>query len=69
MKISREIIERIDNGDHINDSELQEAIEFYSELQEGLSCLGYEYRLARKPVRDTLLRLERFQHAREENKQ
>jgi len=68
MKISKELITKIDNGDSIDDAELRDAIVFYTDLVESLTCLGKEYFIAVRPLRTTLFRLEGFQQARNEGK-
>ena len=66
MKISKELITKIDNGDAIDDAELRDAIVFYTDLVESLTCMGKEYFIAVRPLRSTLLRLEGYQQARDE---
>lgn len=68
MKISRTLVNKIENGDSINDDELSAAIDFYSKMLEGLSYLGREYILARTPISNTLHRLEGYQRSREMNR-
>jgi hypothetical protein len=67
MKLSKELIAKIDNGDAIDDAELRDAIVFYTDLVESLTCLGKEYFIAVRPLRTVLFRLEGFQQARNES--
>jgi hypothetical protein len=66
MKISERLIEKIEFGDPITDKELRDAIAFYGDLVESLDCLGKEYNLAKRPVREILYRLQGFQVVREQ---
>jgi len=66
MKLSKELIERIDNGDSISDDELHDAIVFYTDLVESLTCLGKEYFIAARPLRTIMFRLEGYQQARDQ---
>ena len=66
MKLSKELITKIDNGDAIDDAELRDAIVFYTDLVESLTCMGKEYFIAARPLRTTLFRLEGYQQARDE---
>lgn len=64
MKISEKLLEKIEFGDHITKKELREGIVFYGDLIESLDCLGKEYILAKRPIREVLYRLQSFEQAR-----
>lgn len=64
MKLSKNIVAKINVGDGLTDEELRSAIKFYSNLEESLLCLGKEFNLARAPVSHTLYSLESFWAAR-----
>jgi len=64
MKISERLLEKIEVGDHITDKELREAIAFYGDLAESLDCLGKEYNLAKRPIREVLYRLQGYEQVR-----
>lgn len=68
MKISEKLLEKIEFGDHITDKELRDAIAFYGDLVESLDCLGKEYNLTKRPVREVLYRLQGFQIVRDQRK-
>lgn len=62
--MTREIIETIEYGNRLTDGELDEAIRFYSRMEEGLRLLGPTFHLAWRPVHDTLQRLREMRRAR-----
>lgn len=64
MKISKDIIKKVNNGDALTDAELSDAIKFYSSMEDGLYLLGKEYILARTPITHTRYRLEGYRDAR-----
>ncbi len=64
MKISKRLKEKVEFGDVLDNKELRDAIAFYSDLVESLDCLGNEFNLANRPVREILYRLNDFQAAR-----
>ncbi len=66
MKITPEIIEKIEYGKPLSDEELAVAIKFYRQMEEGMKLLGKEFNHARRDVTGTLEILERSQQARRE---
>ena len=54
-------------GEHLNDVELLEFINFHETLYRSLCVLGEEYALARNPVRERLDSLTKMREARIRN--
>lgn len=65
MKISKEIVNRINIGDALTRRELTDALIFYKDLSNMLLLLGPEFKHAWKDVNSTLERLIGFQRARD----
>ena len=59
------LIDKIATGIDISDSELQEALAFYRQMEEGLRVLGAHFHLAWYEVIRRLQTLEEFQVARQ----
>lgn len=68
MKLSKKLIEKIEMGVSINDTELRDALVFYRDLMESVDCLGREFNQAKRPIRETFYRLEDFQRSRDQRK-
>lgn len=64
MKLDRKIIEKIRTGAALSNQELNDAFEFYTELEEALDILGSEFRLPWKEVMHAKERLRMFADAR-----
>lgn len=60
----KEILEKIASGDGLNDFQLDKAIEFYTQMEQGLRLLGPHYHLAWVPVMHTLDALQGYKRAR-----
>jgi len=62
----RIIYDKIKDGGPISNSELNEAIDFFSDLEDKLMVLGPVFRLAWKEALNIKITLESFKRAREE---
>ena len=59
-------IEKIRVGDHLTDTELDDAIEFYGRMESGLRMLGPHYHLAWVEVQRGYNALRSYRHHRDE---
>lgn len=64
MRLDKTIVKKISRGDGLTNNELDQALNFYTELEEALDCLGPEFKLAWKEVMHTTERLRIFSEAR-----
>lgn len=61
MKMTREIVQKVNDGDTLTDSELAIACEFYDKLTDELSVLGEAFIHARLATLHTAQRLRDYQ--------
>ena len=66
MKMTKEILHKINISDPINDNELEISIYFYTELVHSLALLGEKYHFAWLDSFHVLKRLNDFKQARKE---
>ena len=64
MKMTKEILHKIEVGDGLTDEELDISVEFFTDLEEKLDLMGAKYYLAWKPVFYLKIRLQEFKNAR-----
>lgn len=64
MKISEQIVNKVQLGEKLTDRELDQAVEFYNNLAESLNCLGPVYKLAWRAIWEEANRLRGFRDAR-----
>ncbi len=65
FEMNKELLVKIQNGDHISDQELVVSIEFYSDLETKLALLGAHFHLAWKEVFFVLNQLKQYKFHRE----
>ena len=62
--MTAEIIRKIRDGDRLSDAELNEAIDFYGRMEDGLRLLGPHFHLARVEVQRTHNTLQTYRYHR-----